>query len=283
MQSFPETEPDILNWKGQLERIDCKKLSGIYTKQGNMKRIILLLAGFAFLTIKNQAQTVIDYDGNVYDTVIIGSQVWMKQNLKVVHYNNGIPIPNVPNSTAWANLTTGARCYYNNDSVANDSVYGPLYNWYSAHDPNICPAGWHISTNAEWQTAETYLGGVFIAGGKMKEADTLHWFSPNTGANNSSGFTGLPGGFRDPASDFQYIGENGLWWTTTVYTTSTAWSTYLWYLFTGVDHNPTPKKYGLSLRCVKDIGSRYRYKSFGKRDLYNRTFVYKLDGSEKVD
>ncbi|MCX6233770.1 MAG: T9SS type A sorting domain-containing protein [Bacteroidetes bacterium] len=221
-----------------------------------MKKIILLFAGLAFLTFINQAQTVIDYDSNVYDTVIIGTQVWMKQNLKVTHYDNGVPIPNVLNNTEWANLATGARCYYSNDSIAYDSVYGPLYNWYAVNDiNNICPAGWHVSTNAEWQTAETYLGGLTIAGGKMKEAGIVHWNSPNTGATNSSGFTGLPGGMRDPTNNFQYIHENGLWWTATAYNASSAWSTYMWYLNAGVDHNPGTKKYGFSIRCVKDIGT----------------------------
>lgn len=220
-----------------------------------IKRAILILTGLAFLTFKNQSQTVIDYDGNVYDTVIIGTQTWFKQNLKVTHYDNGVPIPNVTDNAAWANLATGARCYYNNDSVANDSIYGPLYNWYAVNDTNnICPEGWHVSTNAEWTATEIYLGGTAIAGGKMKEAGTAHWLSPNTGATNSSGFTGLPGGMRDPVNNnFGTIWENGLWWTSTLYNSSMAWSTYLWYLFAGVDHNPGTKKYGFSIRCVKDI------------------------------
>jgi uncharacterized protein (TIGR02145 family) len=222
-----------------------------------MKKAILLLTGLAFFTFKNQSQTVIDYDGNVYDTVIIGTQVWLKENLKVTHYNNGVSIPNVTSNTAWASLVTGARCYYNNDSVANDSVYGPLYNWYAVNDiNNICPSGWHVSTNAEWQTTETSLGGTYIAGGKMKEAGTVHWLSPNTGATNESGFTGLPGGMRDPINNnFQDIGGNGLWWTATTYNASMVWSTYMWYLFAGVDHNPGTKKYGFSIRCVKDIST----------------------------
>jgi uncharacterized protein (TIGR02145 family) len=220
-----------------------------------MKKIFLLFAGLAFLTFKNQAQTVIDYDGNEYDTVVIGTQTWLKQNLKVTHYNNGVPIPNVTDNTIWANLTTGARCYYNNDSSAYDSVYGALYNWYAVNDPNhICPEGWHVSTNDEWQTTETYLGSASIAGGKMKEAGTLHWNSPNTGATNSSGFTGLPGGARDPINnDFRFINENGCWWTASAYPASMAWSTYMWYLNAGVDHNPASKKYGFNIRCVRDI------------------------------
>jgi len=218
-----------------------------------MKKIILLFAALTILIFRDQAQTVIDYDGNVYDTVIIGTTVWMKQNLKVTHYNNGTPIPNITDNTAWSSLTTGARCYFNNDSAAYDSVYGAIYNWYVIIDTNnICPTGWHVSTNAEWQTTETYLGGINVAGGKMKEADTLHWTNPNSGATNSSGFTGLPGGLRDVSGNFLYKHENGLWWTATAYSASKAWGTYLWYLNTAVDHNAVSKTYGLNIRCIKD-------------------------------
>lgn len=219
-----------------------------------MKRTILLMLGLAFLTFKNQAQTVTDYDGNVYDTIMIGGQAWLKENLKTTHYDNGDPIPNVATATAWAALVTDARCYYNNDSLANDSVYGALYNWYAVNNANkLCPNGWHVSTNAEWISVENYLGGSGIAGGKMKQAGTLLWSSPNTGATNSTGFTGLPGGMRDPVNnDFRTGGENGLWWTTSV-NGSNAWSTYMWYLFAGIDHNPATKKYGFSVRCVKDV------------------------------
>lgn len=219
-----------------------------------MKKTILLLTMLVFLILKNQAQTVTDYDGNVYDTVNIGTQVWMKQNLKVTHYNNGVEIPNITDLSTWTTLTTGARCYYNNDSSANDSVYGTLYNWYAVKDVNhLCPTGWHVSTYLEWQDAEDYLGGNAIAGGKMKEAGTFHWRSPNTGATNSSRFTGLPGGMRDPVNDFMVIKENGLWWTATNYNSIRAWGLYLWYLFTGIDYNPVTKNYGLSVRCIKDI------------------------------
>ncbi|MDP1623290.1 MAG: FISUMP domain-containing protein [Bacteroidales bacterium] len=222
-----------------------------------MKKIFLLLAGLAFLPGKNQSQTVTDFDGNVYDTVIIGTQVWLKENLKVTHYNNGDPIPNVTGTTAWAGLATGGRCYYDNDSAAFDSVYGSLYNWYAVNNiNNLCPSGWRVPTDPEWSAAETYLGGTMIAGGKMKEAGTLHWHSPNTGATNSSGFTGLPGGMRDPISNnFNSVGENGFWWTSSAYPGVMAWSTYMWYLFAGVDHNPGTKRYGFSVRCMKDLAT----------------------------
>lgn len=234
-----------------------------------MKTIFILFAVLVFLTLKNQAQVVTDYDGNVYDTVVIENQVWLKQNLKTTHDNNGILIPNVIDSTAWAALLSEGRCYYNNDSSAYDSVYGPLYNWYVAHNSNVCPLGWRVPSYVEWQAVENILGGYPLAGGEMKEADTLHWKSPNTGATNNSGFTGLPGGGRSPAGPFQFIRENGLWWTSTSNNSSSAWGLYMWYLSPGVEHDPVTKNYGVSIRCMKDVNNGLdEIKDAGKCKLY---------------
>jgi uncharacterized protein (TIGR02145 family) len=243
-----------------------------------MKNTILLLAMLVFSIVKNQAQTVTDYDGNVYDTVNIGTQVWMKQNLKVTHYNNGVEIPNITDFSIWKTLTTGARCYYNNDSATNDSVYGVLYNWYAVNSDNhICPTDWHVSTSAEWLSAEEFLGGNAVAGGKMKEAGTLHWKSPNTGATNSSRFTGLPGGMRDPVNDFRVIKENGLWWTATNYNNSLAIGLYMWYLFTGIDYNQVNKKYGVSVRCIKDVET-----NLGEMNKLDKIKLYPNPADTKV-
>lgn len=220
-----------------------------------MKTTILLFAVLVSFALRIQGQTVTDYDGNVYDTVVIGNQVWLKQNLRTTHDNTGALIPNVADSTAWANLTTWGRCYYKNDSVAYDLVYGPLYNWYVADNPNVCPVDWHVASNAEWQAVETFLGGAAVAGGKMKEADTIHWANPNTAATNSSGFTGLPAGGRTNTGSFQFIRENGLWWTSTSYNSSNARGLYMWYLSSGVEHDPVSKKFGVSIRCVKDANN----------------------------
>ena len=244
-----------------------------------MKKTIFLLAGLAFLTSKTQSQTVTDYDGNVYHTLEIGTQVWLQENLKVTHYNDGSPISNVAGTATWATLTTGARCYYNNDSAANDSVYGPLYNWYAVSDARkLCPSGWHVSSNAEWLEAETSLGGASVAGGEMKETGTLHWASPNTGATNSTGFTGLPGGMRDPVNNnFRTVLENGLWWTASQYNSSMAWSTYMWYMYAGVDHNPGTKKYGFNVRCVKDITT-----GLEKNDYPEKMIIYPNPSKGKI-
>ena len=131
----------------------------------------------------------------------------MDKNLDVDRYRNGDPIPKVTDPTAWVALTTGAYCYYNNDSATYAATYGKLYNWYAVNDPRgLAPAGWHIPSDAEWATIETCLGGASVAGGEMKETGTIHWQSPNTGATNSSGFTGLPGGYRNYDVVFSDVG-----------------------------------------------------------------------------
>jgi uncharacterized protein (TIGR02145 family) len=196
--------------------------------------------------------TVTDIDGNIYYTFEIGNQWWMMENLKVTHYRNGDPIPNVTGNTEWVGLTTGAYCNYNND-VANAATYGRLYNWYSADDSrNIAPAGWHIPSDAEWQTLVNYLGGAGVAGGKMKESGTTHWSGPNTGATNESGFSALPGGYRR-SGDGVCVGvgfATGFWSSTE--SGSKVWFRYLSYDYSGVVHFDNYKPYGYSVRCVKD-------------------------------
>jgi uncharacterized protein (TIGR02145 family) len=164
--------------------------------------------------------SVTDIDGNTYNTITIGTQVWTVENLRTTKYRDGTPIPNVADNAAWAGLTTGAYCNYNNDT-ANAAIYGRLYNWSAATDThNIAPAGFHLPSQAEWDVLRNYLGGLNVAGSKVKEAGLAHWFSPNTGADNSSGFTALPGGARyynysTGGSFFSHLGYNGVWWTST--------------------------------------------------------------------
>jgi uncharacterized protein (TIGR02145 family) len=134
---------------------------------------------------------VTDFDGNIYNTVLIGTQLWMQVNLKTTHYRDGSSIPNVTGST-WSSLTSGAYRWYNND-ILNKELFGAQYNFLAiVSNNNLCPTGWHVPTDAEWTTLVTFLGGSSIAGGKLKETGTIHWSSPNTGATNESGFTALP-------------------------------------------------------------------------------------------
>ncbi len=148
---------------------------------------------------KNEG-TLTDIDGNVYRTIKIGNQWWLAENLKVTHYRNGNPIIKLiadePNWSSWASMLNGACCAYEyNDSLAN--IYGYLYNWFAVADPRkISPEGWHVPNDDEWNSLIKFLGGESVAGGKLKEAGTSHWLSPNNGATNESGFTAFPGGER---------------------------------------------------------------------------------------
>jgi uncharacterized protein (TIGR02145 family) len=163
------------------------------------------------ISFKTPGPTVKDYDGNIYQTVKIGKQIWMVGNLQVTHYNNGDAIPNVTDQTTWNGLTTGALCAYNNDQT-NVKTYGYLYNYYVISDPRgICPAGWHVPSLAEFETLSQTVGGN---GGALKEAGTTHWGAPNTGATNSSGFTALPAGER-LNSGFCSFGNGAGWWSIT--------------------------------------------------------------------
>jgi uncharacterized protein (TIGR02145 family) len=177
----------------------------------------------------------------------------MQQNLATASYNDGSGIPNVSDNTAWSNLTTPGYCWYNNDAATYKNTYGALYNWYAVNTGKLCPAGWHVPTDAEWTTLINYLGGESVAGGAMKEAGTAHWISPNTGATNSSGFTALPGGGRDYSDGtFDGLGLVGYWWSATEVSATGAWFCYLYfngpnaYLY---DHD---KQNGFSVRCLKD-------------------------------
>jgi uncharacterized protein (TIGR02145 family) len=198
----------------------------------------------------------------IIPSVAIGSQIWSTTNLDVTSYRDGTPIPQVTDPSAWANLTTGAWCYYNNNS-ANGTTYGKLYNWYAVagiHDndpstPNkfLAPTGWHVPSDAEWAVLIDYLGGESVAGGKMKETGTTHWQSPNTGATNQSGFTGLPGGYRSYDGIFNDVMINGNWWSSSEGSSSNvAWTRYLHYNDTFAGFVTFNKIGGFSVRLVKD-------------------------------
>ncbi len=197
--------------------------------------------------------TVTDIDGNTYQTVKIGNQWWTVENLEVTHYRNGDPIPNVTDKPTWIGLSTGAYCNYNYDE-GYVGTYGRLYNWYAVNDSrNVAPVGWHVPTDAEWQTLVNFLGDTSIVGGMMKETGTRLWSPPNTGATNESGFSALPAGYRD-----FYIGDCHAmrffadFWSSSEYDITCAWYRALANDAGGVDQFCGDKKYGFSIRCVKD-------------------------------
>ena len=183
-------------------------------------------------------------------SVVIGSQTWMDKNLDVVAYQNGDLIPQVSDPTAWAALTTGAWCYYNNDPTT-EAVYGKLYNWYAVNDPRgLAPQGWHIPTNAEWTTLANTLGGASIAGGKMKTPCTALWNSPNTGATGESGFKARPSGFRYYQSSFLQQKTRALWWTATQVDSAHAYYRYIYNNSGAFETSTEGKVDGFSVRVI---------------------------------
>ena len=198
----------------------------------------------------------------VAPVITIGTQVWTYKDLDITTYRDGTPIPQVTDPTAWAALTTGAWCYYNNDP-ANGAIYGKLYNWYAVagihdNDPNtpnkiLALEGWHVPTDAEWTVLTDYLGGTSVAGGKMKSTGTSLWQSPNTAATNESGFTGVPGDYRNTNGAFgNNIGPYVTWWSSSENNTSTAWVRFLYYLNGNAYRNIYSKLRGYSVRLIKD-------------------------------
>jgi uncharacterized protein (TIGR02145 family) len=192
--------------------------------------------------------SIYDIEGNKYRTIAIGTQIWTAENLKSTRYNDGTDIPFVPDVNPWASLKTPGYCWYNNDSVG----YGAIYNWYAVNTGKLCPEGWHVPTDEEWTILTDYLGGKSVAGGMIKETGTSHWLSPNTGASNESGFTGLPSGYRNYAGGFNDISYYGFWWTSTEWSSTSAWYRDVFYNYFSVDRSNSNKKSGANVRCLKD-------------------------------
>ncbi|MBE0648177.1 MAG: hypothetical protein IH596_10365 [Bacteroidales bacterium] len=201
---------------------------------------------------------VYDYDYNAYNLITIVDQGWLRENMKAVHYSNGDSIPEITGNSDWVNTTEGARCDYNNDTV-NAKDYGHLYNWHAAHDTrNLCPEGFHVPVNGEWNKLIDYLGGWAVAGGKMKEKGTTHWTWPNSGANNSSGFTALPGGSRNNGGVF----GDDMGTFAAIWSSSNAPTSGYGYAV-GMDNeggdiannDEMDETWGLSIRCVQNSGS----------------------------
>ncbi|MCU0441726.1 MAG: hypothetical protein MUE96_04945 [Bacteroidia bacterium] len=216
-------------------------------------------------TSTNNPETVTDFDGNVYNTVIIGTQVWMKENLKTTHYANGTPIPLVSGNSNWDALTTTSKAYcWYNDNINNKEPYGALYTWAAAMNganssstnpsgiQGACPNGWHLPSDAEWLQLITFLGGEAFAGNKLKETGTAHWPSPNDKATNESGFTALPSGYRFNYGAFLDIGNYSYWWSSTTFGSMDAWVRNVAYFSEEARRYGESKESGFSIRCIKN-------------------------------
>jgi uncharacterized protein (TIGR02145 family) len=237
------------------------------------KRAVTDIDSIVFYNVKTtfQGKTVIDVEGNFYQTITIGAQTWMAENLKTTKYNDGTDIPNITNTAAWDALHTGACSDYNN-IPGNSTIYGKLYNYYAvANIHKLCPTGWHVPTDAEWTTLENYLiaNGFNYDGttdgnkiGKALASDT-GWASfssigkvGNTdfqAKRNATGFTALPGGYRFCNGDFNYIGIYGGWWSSSEGSPAGGWSRSLYYGDYNLLRYHEDKPCGFSVRCIKDF------------------------------
>lgn len=192
-----------------------------------------------------------DGDGNTYTSVSIGSQIWLKENLKTTKFNDGTQIPLVTALEDWRELTSPGCCWYDNNAASYKNSYGALYNWFAASSGKLCPTGWHVPSHDEWETLVNNLGSN-TAGGQLKEMGTTHWLSPNEGASNSTGFTALPGGQRAKYGSYSNMGSTGYWWTSTQYSSSNAHYHIIYHNYAYADDCDWDKEYGLSVRCIKD-------------------------------
>jgi uncharacterized protein (TIGR02145 family) len=218
------------------------------------------------LTIQNQIQPFIEVkpsenpgesflidpiENRRYKTIKIGSQIWMAENLRATKFNDGSSIPLATGRETWINLKSPGYCWYINQ-IENGNTYGALYNWYVVETGKICPKGWHVPADWEWSTLSDYLGGFEVAGGKLKEASITHWNGPNTGATNETGFTALPGGYRNYFGEFDLDGNYGYWWSSTESYADYAWYRYMYYNNSNIVRGNLGKQNGFSVRCVRD-------------------------------
>ncbi len=241
---------------------DCIRKFGLLPEK--IVSVVFLLLIISTLRAQLPAGgTVTDIDGNVYHTVVIGHYEWMAENLKTSFYNDGTKIPNITESIAWTGLSTGAYCWYNNDS-SNAKIYGALYNWYAVNTGRLCPEGWRVPADGEWQFLEGYTDSQFGIGDTVweKSAGRGHdagfrlkaksgWSSEGNGSDDF-GFSALPGGERCSNGRFFIASRSGFWWSRTAYGESGAWYRNMIYGMEDMFRNTHPKWMGFSVRCLRD-------------------------------
>jgi uncharacterized protein (TIGR02145 family) len=226
---------------------------------------MLMVAGY-FIWKGNDSAQKVEVEAAILEnenesiafSMIIGDQEWETKNLDVDRFRNGDLIPHARTDEEWK--AAGERgepawCYYDNDTE-NGELYGKLYNWYAVNDARgLAPYGWHIPTDEEWTTLTNYLGGEDVAGGKMKSTGTAYWNSPNTDATNESGFSALPGGFRNNDGSFNFISYSAFFWSATEFDNYDAWFRKLYYYYGYViryNYGSYSKSVGASVRCLRD-------------------------------
>jgi uncharacterized protein (TIGR02145 family) len=200
--------------------------------------------------------TVTDADGKTYKTIPIGNQIWMAENLKTTKFNDGTLIPLVTSSSSWTNVLSPAYCWFDNDNTLYENIYGGFYNWFAVNTGKLCPAGWHVPSDSEWQQMIDFLGGNSTAGSKLKETGDNNWIAKNADASNTSGFTAMPAGLRRSGDGiFGGAGSFGGWWSTTELNSSplgTAWARYVSGDTTAISRSEIFKIDGFSVRCLQN-------------------------------
>jgi len=217
---------------------------------------IILIFFFIYSCKKDEDKTIKDGEGNVYTSVKIGTQEWLTENLKTTKYSNGDLIGTTsPISKDISSESTPKYQWSYNGDESKVASYGRLYTWYTITDNrNVCPDGWHIPSDDDWTVLTDYLGDRSIAGGKLKEIGTVHWISPNTGATNETGFSAIPGGYRYPTGQVDFIGYYFWCWSGTEFSSDPAMAN-MWYVHnsdSGIYYGPMSKYWGFTVRCIKD-------------------------------
>jgi len=194
-----------------------------------------------------------DQEGNSYKTIQIGTQTWMAENLRTTLYNDQTSIPLLVAASSWGGTNAGGYCNYNNEKQEDTlATYGRLYNWYAVNTGKLCPSGWHVPSEADWDILINYIADDEEIGGMLKEAGKTHWYTPNTHATNETGFTGLPGGARFKGGSYGNQRYYGYWWTATKYSETGAYSIGLYYYDSDLSKSGNNFQSGFSIRCVKD-------------------------------
>lgn len=225
-------------------------------KKENSSFILVLVTIILFLTgCKKDPKLpdpLTDIEGNTYKTAMVGDQLWMAENLRTTRFNDGSDIPLIKDDDSWHNLTTAGYCWYNNDEASYKVPYGALYNGYTIASGKLCPTGWHIPGVEEWRALRNSLGDSTKAGGMLKESGTGHWLSPNKGADNRTGFTALPAGIRYFEGTFASVLSYSGIWSASEIGNNEEWYAGLYYGDATLVINHRNKKYGLTVRCLKD-------------------------------
>jgi uncharacterized protein (TIGR02145 family) len=209
--------------------------------------LLVLFNAFMF------SQTVEDIDGNSYGFSTIGTQTWMSEDLRTSKLNDGTALFLVTENIEWDSLKTPGYCWYSDLDSTQKVLYGPLYNWHAVNSGKLCPAGWHVPSNSEWDTLIVYLGGNTMAGGSLKEIGSRHWKRTNIGAKNDVAFRALPAGIRGDGGTFSKLGESACWWTSTAHKTQgRAFIKILLYYSIYIYTDNKNLSNGFSVRCMKN-------------------------------